>query len=119
MSAAWRDPRRSSEARYALMYTGTVHVDEDVQPSALMPHLAACLRRVRARHVTVDGNRITFKGGVFRFVTNWNVLVPFGTGELEFLPATREVRYRLSLAQLIIVVTVLVGSLAVLMFCLP
>ncbi len=101
------------------MYTGTINVDEDVQPSALMPHLAECLRRVRARHITVDGNRITFKGGVFRFVSNWNVLSPFGTGELEFLPTTRQVRYRLSLAQCIIVGTVIGGFLAVLMLCVP
>jgi hypothetical protein len=101
------------------MYTGTIHVGEDLQSSALMPHLAECLRRARARDVTVDGNRIAFKGGLFRPVSNWNVLVPFGTGELEFLPTTREVRYRLSLAQLIVAATVTIGFLAVLMFCLP
>jgi len=99
------------------MHTGTIDVDEDVQPSALMPHLAECLRRVKARHIAVNGNRIVFNGGFFRLVSNWNVLGPFGSGELEFLPATRQVRYRLSVAQLIVVTTALVGLLAVLMFC--
>ncbi|MHC4201600.1 MAG: hypothetical protein ACYSU0_16565, partial [Planctomycetota bacterium] len=91
------------------MYTGTIHVDEDAQASALMPHLVECLRRVSARHITVDGNRIAFKGGPFRFVSRWHVLAPFGAGELEFLPTTRQVRYRLSLVQLIIAVTVTLG----------
>ena len=102
-----------------LMYSGTIHFDVDTQPSILTAHLAECLRRVHARQIRVEGNRVSFRGGCFRFVTNWNVLGPFGYGELEVDMVANEVRYRLSLAQLVIVVTVLVLFLGSLMLFLP
>ncbi|MFO7908095.1 MAG: hypothetical protein R6U98_35970 [Pirellulaceae bacterium] len=90
-----------------------------METSRLAAHLAECLRGVHARRVTVDGNRVLFRGGLFRFVDRWNVLVPFGAGELHIDTAARVVHYRLSFAQLMITVTLLVGFLGCLMFFLP
>ena len=44
----------------------------------------------------VRNNRVTFRGGVFRFVTNWNILVNFGFGDLAVDSDAREIHYRLS-----------------------
>ncbi len=101
------------------MYSGTIQHDVETQGSQLTQHLAECLRGVRARRVTVDGNRVSFRGGFFRFVSNWNVLVPFGAGELRVDARARRVYYRLSFSQLMITVTSLVGFLGYLMFFLP
>lgn len=86
----------------SLTTTGTVDFDQEVDSSLLPAHLAGCLRNVDADVVEVRGNRVTFKGGMFRFVTNWNVLVPFGFGALAINSETREIRYCLSYRQLII-----------------
>lgn len=101
------------------MHAGAIDFDVQTQPSMLTAHLADCLRRVYARNITVDGNRITFRGGVFRLVTNWNVLVPFGSGQLEVDTTARQVRYRLSVAQLVIVATGLVAFIGSSMLVVP
>lgn len=68
----------------------------------LASHLAACLRKVDANAVELRDNRVTFEAGMFRFVINLNVLVPFGFGDLTVNSETREVRYCLSYRQLVI-----------------
>ena len=66
-----------------MMYRRSIALETTVDARRLAGHLATCLRDVDARNVTVDGGRVQFHGGVFRMVSNWNVLVPFGSGELE------------------------------------
>jgi hypothetical protein len=80
---------------------------------ALPTHLANCLRRVEARQVATEANRISFKGGVFRLVGNWNVLCPFGFGDLTVDANTRQIQYRLSFRQLFFVATALTGFLGI------
>jgi hypothetical protein len=85
-----------------LVEIGTVSFDQDVDPSLLPLHLAACLRNANANSVEVRDNLVTFEAGMFRFVTNLNVLVPFGFGDITVNSETREVRYCLSYRQLVI-----------------
>jgi hypothetical protein len=92
-------------------YRGSVPVVPDVDSARLPEHLAARLRDVRAYGVQIEGTRIRFKGGIFRLVTNWNVLVPFGAGELTVEPARNEIRYALSFRQLVIGVTLPIAAL--------
>jgi len=96
------------------METGTLGFDQEVDVSLLPAHLAGCLRGVDADAVEVTDNLVTFRGGIFRFVTNWNVLVPFGFGDLTVNSETREIRYRLSYRQLAIFSTTMVGIVAAL-----
>jgi hypothetical protein len=91
------------------MKTGLVDFDRDVDSSLLPARLAGCLRGVDADEVEITDNRVTFEGGIFRFVTNWNVLVPFGFGDLTVCPETRQVRYRLSYRQLVIFSATMIG----------
>ncbi len=95
-------------------YSGAVPLHKDRLSSALPTHLAQCLRGIHAWQVAVDGNRVTFASGMCPILTaDSNVLNPFASGELEVDFATRQVRYRLSLAQLMIVASVLVGLVGV------
>ena len=64
------------------MYRGATSISDLVDLEALPGHLAARLNKVKAHDVTIQGNQVFFKAGMFRFVTNWNVLVPFGLGIL-------------------------------------
>jgi hypothetical protein len=96
-----------------LMYTSTVNFEGDIDSALLPAHLADCLRRVDGRYVTVEQNRVSFTSGLFRLVSNWNVLVPFGFGDLMVDAAARRIRYRLSYRQLMIFATVMAGVMAV------
>jgi len=85
-----------------LTWSGSVRFDPEVDASLLAPHLGRCLRDVDANDVQVDGETVSFEGGLFRFVTSWNVLVPFGFGDLRVESEAREVRYNLSYRQSIV-----------------
>ena len=62
------------------MHTGIVDFDFEVDSAALPEHLAECLRSVKADEVEVNSNRVSFRGGAFRFMVRGNVLEPFGFG---------------------------------------
>lgn len=68
---------------------------------------------VRASDVLRTGNKITFRGGIFRFVSNWNILVPIGYGEIEILPAS--VKYEFSCAQMLVLTTLMAGVMGMFM----
>jgi hypothetical protein len=63
--------------------------------------------------VRVEGSSVQFRGGVFRFVSSWNVLGPFGFGNLKVDANSRQVQYTLSLRQLFFVTTALTVFLAI------
>jgi hypothetical protein len=97
----------------ALTTTGAVDFGKEIDSSTLAAHVAARLRDVNANDVEVRPNRVTFKGGFFRFVTNWNILVSFGFGDLVVDPDTHEIRYRLSYRQLVIYSAIIFGVMCV------
>jgi hypothetical protein len=95
------------------MHTGDVPFEDRVDLTVLPTHLANCLRDVKARTIEIEGSHIAFTGGMFRVVSNWNVLVPFGYGDLTVDAITRQVHYRLSSRQLVVSATVLSIVLAI------
>jgi hypothetical protein len=86
----------------SLLKIGTVHFDPALDASVLPQHLANCLNDVSANDVEIRGNRVSFKGGLFRLVTSLNVLVPFGSGDLAVKSDTHEIRYCLSYQQFVV-----------------
>jgi hypothetical protein len=87
---------------FSLVRTGTLSLDADVNVAALPTHLVECLRSVEAKGVEVRGNCVAFTGGIFRLVSNWNVLVPFDSGNLTIDGSACQVRYRLSVRHLVV-----------------
>jgi hypothetical protein len=85
------------------MTTGAVEFSKEIDACLLAAHLAVRLRDVDANEVDVRNNRVKFRGGVFRFVTNWNILVNFGFGDLAVDSDACEIHYRLSYRQLVII----------------
>ncbi|MGD0509987.1 MAG: hypothetical protein ABSA27_19465 [Terriglobales bacterium] len=76
-----------------------------MDPTSLLNHLAECLWKVAASTVEIQGNRVLFTRRMLRLVSNWNVLVPFERGDLTVDADTREVRYCVSIRELVLWVT--------------
>jgi hypothetical protein len=89
----------------SLTRTGSLPFDNDVDPTSLLNHLAECLWKVAASTVEIQGNRVLFTRRMLRLVSNWNVLVPFERGDLTVDADTREVRYCVSIRELVLWVT--------------
>jgi hypothetical protein len=87
---------------FPLVRTGTLPLDTDIDAASLPIHLAECLRCVDARKVEIQGNCVAFEGGMFRLVGNWNVLVPFESGDLRVEASSCQIRYTLSIRQLVL-----------------
>jgi hypothetical protein len=72
----------------------------------------------RARDISVNGLRISFNGGMFRFVLNWNILIQIGYGHID-LSETEDayvVSYYASFRQMVLIVSLLVLFLGVTVF---
>jgi hypothetical protein len=70
------------------------------------------LRQIKAGTVEVNHNHVSFTGGVFGSGRNrWDILIPFGFGDLTLESDTRQLTYRLSFRQLFAAGTIMVGIL--------
>jgi len=75
----------------------------------LLSLVSAEMDHANARDIRRVGTKLSFRGGVFRLVSNWNVLVPAGSGEIEILPGTPvRVRYHFSCIQMLVLVSLIV-----------
>ena len=89
-------------------YHNTIEHAGLVDSEELARSLAEQFMKVRARNVQVNSTRVTFRGGVFRAVSNLNILTPFDTCELHIDPTSRHVSYRLSYKGLIVVASLMI-----------
>jgi hypothetical protein len=76
------------------------------------------LAEVSARDISVNERRISFTGGMFRFVLNWNILIQIGYGHVDLNETddSFEVSYYVSFRQMLVIVSLLVLFLGVLLF---
>ena len=99
----------------SLSYDGTLPLGADADRAFLLARIADALRSADATSVEMQSDRISFKAGAFRFVNNWNVLVPFGSGEVIADVEHHVLRYRLCFRQMVVVATVLMCPMAAFM----
>ena len=89
----------------------TIHSgrNADWECTTLLNAVVEQLQKESANDISVIGNRIRFKGGVFRFVHNWNLLISISSGSVEAVPVNGRliVTYYLNFKQLLIFSTVL------------
>ncbi len=79
-------------------------------------HIEQMLGDAKAKSTSLGGGKVEFIGGFFRAVGNWNILVPFGSGQVwaEMEGAdVLVVRYRLSTVQLFVTITGALAALAI------
>jgi hypothetical protein len=94
------------------MYTKTLNVDSTVDLAKPPAHLAVRLQQIKAGTVEVNQNHVSFTGGLFGSGRNrWDILIPFGFGDLTVESNTRQLKYRLSFRQLFVAGTIMVGIL--------
>jgi succinate dehydrogenase hydrophobic anchor subunit len=94
------------------MYKKTIKIaslDKKLDFSILRNEIARNLEEVEARNVEVLGNLVKFKGGVFRFVTNWNVLYSITSGEIHIDQEKNLIKYKLSFSQLMLIISIVVA----------
>ena len=89
---------------------GTVAI-EMVDLAPTMSAVETAIRKRKPTVITRDGAKITFRAGLFRLglMTNWNLLIPIGSGELLFTQEGDRVliHYSVSLVELFVAVTVM------------
>jgi hypothetical protein len=70
------------------------------------------LRKVKASKIIINRSerKISFSGGFFRFVTNWNILHAVSNGEIRVEEANQKIslHYNLKFTEMLILVTILV-----------
>jgi hypothetical protein len=95
---------------FPFLLEGTVAI-EMVDLASTMSAVETALRKAKPGAITRDGAKIIFRAGLFRFwlMTNWNLLVPIGSGELLFSQEGDRVliHYSVSLVELFVAVTVM------------
>ena len=96
-----------------LTLTGNLSFDAAIDAAVLPNHFANCLWNVKASTVEILGNRVAFTRRLFRFVSNWNVLAPFESGDLTIDADSRQVHYRVSFRELVLLGTGMVGVMTV------
>lgn len=64
------------------------------------------LRGAKATDIEREGDTVTFRAGIFRWVSNWNPLVPIGWGRVELSRAEGVLRYDFSCRQLLVLISV-------------
>jgi hypothetical protein len=65
--------------------------------------LAEKLRDLRGRNIAIKDGTVYFTGGVFRLVTNWNILVSITRGEVRINRSATQIEYRLIFTQAFVV----------------
>jgi hypothetical protein len=102
------------------MYSGTVPIvrSQGLTDAVLAQQIADALHEAKGRDVTIASNRVYFTGGIFRslFMSNWNVLLPFGHGEIEIHSQKGYVRYRLSILPLFVAVALMSALAAIMLY---
>jgi hypothetical protein len=96
---------------FPISLSGAVTV-RDVTVEQALDRLEGALAQAKAGALRREGSAVQFRGGVFRLVSNWNVLVPISNGALEVSPSANgvSVTYRVTFGQMLVAVTLMVGA---------
>jgi hypothetical protein len=112
-----RDPREAMEPREKKQRLFLTHFDGEIEFQYLnaedahhiLGHLRAALSAQHATDIHLSGNKVTFQVAIFRFVSNWNVLVPVDKGEIIVHSGTPgAVKYSFSFMRMFVSVTLMV-----------
>ncbi len=76
--------------------------NDDIKVSDLLFTIYSELEKHKPSRISLLDNSIRFKGGMFRGVTNWNLLVTITSGVIDFDEESSSLVYKLSFKQLIL-----------------
>ena len=100
----------SDSMPFPISVSGVVTV-RVVTVEAALDQLERALALQKASALQRQGNEVHFRGGAFRWVSNWNVLVPISKGVLHVQPRDDGVSifYRVTFSEMLIAVTVMMA----------
>jgi hypothetical protein len=104
--------------RFPLYIEGKIELGATSPEGAaeLAARVASALIKVRASNVSLIGTSVTFRGGIFRLVSNWNILVPVGWGAIGVLTGSPGVvAYKFSCREMLGVTTLIALVVALFM----
>jgi hypothetical protein len=68
------------------------------------------LIKLKAKNIKTTDNSISFKGGLFRFVTNWNLLVPITRGKIRIQRKHNlAIVFDIKFTEMLVIVTLMVS----------
>jgi hypothetical protein len=72
---------------FPLGFEGSIELAsaKESQFDGILSRIQAALASVSARNIDRDGNKVSFKTGMFRFVSSINILGPVSSGEIELI----------------------------------
>lgn len=86
------------------------------QAQTVVANFERALIRERASGVSAVGNRLTFRAGMFRFVSNMNILASVGSGTVDVQPGSPgAISFHFSCLQSLLVTTGMASLVAVLL----
>ena len=96
-------------------FNGRIEIPGQHDATAACRRLHTALEELDARRIARNEHTIRFTGGVFRIVSNWNLLVPISSGKLVVRPHPKGilVLYRLRFLQFAAALAVLAAFLCV------
>lgn len=92
---------------------GTITMRSSAEPDESVEHALAALtirlRKQKPDRLVRTTNKVSFNGGVLRFVPSWNLLAPITAGEISVTSDGQvlTIRYKVTFTQLIIIGTAL------------
>jgi len=98
---------------FPLSYANKIEVLFDAKnhaPENLLRSIISSLKKVKASNIRNDQNRITFSGGILRFVMGWNILCAISSGEITFEKNNDKLslNYHLKFTEMFVIVTIMV-----------
>lgn len=95
---------------FPFSYTSKVEVQFDNvnhTPDNLLSNIISALKKVKVRNIQADQNCVSFSGGIFRFVINWNILVAVSRGEIvvDKINDKLLLNYHLRFTEMLVIVT--------------
>ena len=95
---------------FPISIKGLIDVPPDGEDAAL-DRLRVAIAKVQPKDLKRQGRVLTFRGGMFRWVSNWNILVP--VDECTVSADLGELRYDCSTRETLIAASVMVAGLVV------
>lgn len=88
----------------------SVRINSDCDIQSVVAALEVAITRLKPSLITTIANEISFKAGPFRFVPNWNMLIPISSGKVTVMEndGWLIIEYSVSFLHLLILISLIV-----------
>ena len=103
---------------FPFSFGGTIEIPLESDSKRIISTLTERIKAEKPSEITSIQSRITFSGGFFRLVGNWNLLVSISYGVIDIAPANNKllVSYKLWFTELLVFVSLMAGVAAFVVF---